>query len=155
MELLLLRHADAATTAASDDLRPLSEKGRGQARRMGRFCREHEICPEIILTSPLRRTKETAHLAAAELKCEVVEEPFLASGMTPASALDGLRSYNTFKTVMIVGHEPDFSLLAACLVGLKEADNLRVRKATLIGMDVESLRPGGACLEFMVPARVV
>ena len=154
MQLLLLRHADAETVAPSDEARPLSDKGRNQAKRLGRFCGEHDIRPEIILASPLLRTRETAKIVAMELGCEIVTESFLSSGATPPEIFDGLRGYR-FDRVMIVGHEPDFSHLAATLLGLPDSAALRIRKATLVGLEVETFRPGCARLEFFIPARLV
>ena len=89
-----------------------------------------------------------------ELGCETVTEAFLTSGATPSEMLDGLRGYR-FERLMIVGHEPDFSQLAATLLGLPDSAALRIRKATLVGLDVETFRPGCARLEFFIPARLV
>ena len=154
MQLLLLRHADAATSAASDDLRPLSEKGRSQAKRVGAFCREHDLKPELILTSPFRRAEETAHIVASEIKGEVTLAAFLASGMTPPAALDALRAYTRFDCIMLVGHEPDLSLLAASLLDVADNASIRIRKATLAGIECDTLRPGGGELEFLLPAKL-
>ncbi len=155
MQLLLLRHADAVPSAPTDDARVLSEKGRNQARRMGRFCLERDLGVEVILSSPFLRAEETAQLVAAEVGREAMLASFLASGMTPAAAMEELRAYGRFECVMVVGHEPDLSLLAATLIGLPDSRAIRVRKATLVGLDVEALRPGGARLEFLVPARLI
>ena len=153
MQLLLLRHADAETDAPTDEARPLSDKGRSQARRVGEFCNEHGLCPEIILASPLLRAMETARIVAREVGCEMVKEPFLASGASAASILDGLKGYR-FDGMMIVGHEPDFSHLAAALLDVTDPAALHIRKATLIGLDVDTFRPGGARLDFLIPVRL-
>ena len=155
MRLLLLRHADAESSAPSDDLRPLSEKGRSQAGRVGRFCAARSICPELILVSPFLRADETARIVAKELERECVLAAFLASGMTPAAALEGLRAYLKFDCLMLVGHEPDFGQLAATLLGLPDPGALHIRKASLTCLDVDSLRPGGARLDFLVPAKLM
>jgi phosphohistidine phosphatase len=154
MNLFLLRHADADTRAARDDDRRLSEKGINQAKRVGRFCRAQEIIPERILTSPVIRARETADLFAAEIGGVSVElAPFLACGMEPERALRELKAWENVESVMIVGHEPDFGLLITRLLGLGENGRIRVRKASLILLEVAALRPGGARLEFSVPAR--
>jgi len=155
MELLLLRHADAAPSAGNDDLRPLSDKGRQQAQRVARFCKERELQPDIILSSPFLRTEETAQILSGELKCEIVLSAFLASGMMPSAAMEELRAALRFKCVMLVGHEPDLSSLAGTLLGAGNPGALRMRKATLLGLDVESLTCGGANLEFLIPAKLM
>ena len=155
MQLLLLRHADAVPTARTDDLRPLSDKGRQQARRVARFCRERELQPDIILTSPFLRTEETAQIVAQELECELVLTSFLASGMMPFAAMEELRAYLRFECVMLVGHEPDLGALAGALLGAGNRGAIRMRKATLAGLAVDAIASGGAHLEFLVPAKLM
>src|SRR5687767_9827069 len=117
MDLFLLRHANADTKADTDDERPLSEKGIAQSRKVARFCELHQLVPEMILTSPLRRARETAEIVVSHLRVELLVVPWLASGMEAETALNELKSYDRFARLMIVGHEPDFSELAAHLLG--------------------------------------
>lgn len=155
MHLLLLRHADAVPSARTDDLRPLSEKGRQQAKRVARFCKERGIVPDLILASPFLRTEETAQIVGEELKCEIVLSAFLASGMMPFAAIEELRAYQRFDCVLLVGHEPDLSALAGTLLGAGHLGAVRMRKATLAGLALEALTPGGAQLEYLVPAKLM
>ena len=155
MQLLLLRHADAVLSARTDDLRPLSDKGRQQARRVARFCKERNLQPDLILSSPFLRAEETARIVAEELKGEMVLTAFLASGMLPFAAMEELRAYTRFETVMLVGHEPDLSSLAGALIGAGNPGALHIRKASLTGLVVEGFHCGGAQLEFLVPAKLM
>src|SRR5688572_30548172 len=118
MELFLLRHADADTPASSDSARRLSEKGIEQANKVARFCEAHQLAPELILTSPVRRAHETAQIVAGHLRTELIVAQWLACGMRPETALAELQGHDRFSSVMIVGHEPDFSGLAAHLLGI-------------------------------------
>lgn len=153
MDLFLLRHANADTKAATDDERPLSDKGIAQSRKVARFCETGEILPEIILTSPLRRARETAEIVAGHLQIELIIVPWLAAGMDATTALRELRGYDRFTRVMIVGHEPDFSELAAHLLG-GEAQ-LHLRKGSLTHFEVRQFRAGAARLEFSLPPRLI
>lgn len=155
MQLLLLRHANADTVAVVDDERPLSSKGREQAHKVASFCKRNDLAPALILTSPLRRADETARIVSRELGVELVTEDWLASGMEPAAALEGLKQYQSHETVMIVGHEPDFSTLAAWLTGLPDSSNIHIRKASLTALDLQSLQEGTARLEFSIPCRLM
>jgi phosphohistidine phosphatase len=155
MRLYLLRHANAAASASTDSARPLTEKGLAQAARVAFFCRDRGIAPELILTSPFVRAEQTAAMVAAELGRETVAASFLASGMRPAVALEELRGYGRFDPVLLVGHEPDLSLLTATLLGLPDSQTLRIGKATLVALDVDALQPGGARLEFLIPEKFV
>ena len=164
MQLFLLRHAEAEPDAANDEARTLTAKGSKQAESIGRFCREHGFVPEMILSSPLTRAKETARLVARELdlpKLVRIEE-FLRAGMTAERAFSGLREFfvevmkreksSEKASIMLVGHEPDFSKLAAVLIGGR-AEGIHFRKATLMGVTLQELKPGAGTIEFLIPAK--
>ena len=156
MLLYLLRHADADTYAANDDDRILSEKGVAQAQRVASFCRERALIPRLVLASPLIRARQTAEYFISAFPGLVIQVcPFLASGMTADSALRELRPYASAESVMIVGHEPDFSELAARLVGMTESRRFRVRKASLTLLNVSEFAPRGATLEFSLPCKLM
>ena len=153
MELYLLRHADADTIAETDDARPISEKGIGQARKVARFLEARELDKVRVLASPLRRTHETAEIVARHLGAELLVVPWLKSGMRPQTALEQLREYAEEKAVMLVGHEPDLSSLIAHLLGMASGDRIEIRKASLTRLTVDALEAGGARLDFSVPCR--
>jgi phosphohistidine phosphatase len=155
MLLYLLRHANADTVAERDDDRALSEKGEEQARNVARFCDERGLKPEVILTSPLRRTQQTAAPVGKKLGADILIAPWLASGMMPESATAELGAYLQFESVMIVGHEPDFSLLIAHLLGLPDHARFIVRKASLTLLEFRSARAGGAFFHFSLPHRLM
>ena len=155
MLLYLLRHADADTLAEDDAARCLSEKGIAQAKKVARFCRDHEIAPALVMSSPLRRAHETALIVSAHLKVELVVEPWLAPGMHPERAMEELRGRRERESVMIVGHEPDFSRFAAHALGLPGEDRIILRKASLTLIDLEGFRPAAARLKFSLPCRLM
>ncbi len=155
MLLYLLRHADADTIAPSDDARPLSEKGLDQAKKVARFCEAHDMHLSLIFTSPLRRAHETAKPVAAALRTELIVAPWLASGMHPEGALEELRACRSQSSVMLVGHEPDFSQLAAYLLGLPTNNAIHVRKASLTLLELDVFRAGAASLQFSLPCKLM
>ena len=111
MRLVLVRHAEAAP-GEPDELRALTPQGHEQARELGRRLRAEGIEPDAVLTSPLLRARETgAALGFGEP--EALEE--LAPGATP----DGVRAAIARRgdTVVVVGHQPDCSLITAALRG--------------------------------------
>ena len=154
-QLYLLRHADADTIAPSDDERFLSEKGIVQAQRVARFCEAHGIAPQIVFTSPLRRAHQTAAIVAEKLHTELRTVRWLACGAQPAATLQQVQEYRTAPALMLVGHEPDLSFLAAHLLGASDSANIHVRKASLLAFTVFEFQVGGARLEFSLPARMV
>jgi phosphohistidine phosphatase len=155
MQLILLRHADANTEAATDEERRLSLKGLEQARKVAQFCEARSLKPALVLTSPVRRAHETALLVSDHLKTELVVAPWLSCGMEPETALRELAEHRAEESVMIVGHEPDFSGLIAWLLGMAGNSRLHIRKASLTLIDVPALRQAAGRLEFSLPCRLM
>ena len=155
MQLYLLRHADADTVAPSDDERFLSEKGMMQAQRVARFCEAHDFRPDFILTSPLRRAHQTAAVVADKLGAKLRTVNWLSAGTAPETVVHELKEYRGHAAVMLVGHEPDFSHLAAYLVGAHEAGNIRIRKASLTQFIVMDFTAAGSRLEFSIPVKLL
>ncbi len=119
MQLYLVRHAEAAG-GEPDELRPLTPAGREQARSLGERLRDSGVRPNAILTSPLLRARETAAALGRELGLEAMPDERLAPGATAdavASAVEGRGD-----TVIVVGHQPDCSRIAAALSGEEESD---------------------------------
>jgi phosphohistidine phosphatase len=115
----LLRHGDAED-GSPDSERPLSEKGRKQSRAAGAALRRLRVRPDACLTSPKVRAAETARLACAELDVDPELEPKLAGGPFDAEAL----AAGLGDDVLLVGHEPDFSMAVHSLTGAQ----VRLRK---------------------------
>lgn len=116
IRLHLVRHAHAVD-ATEDATRPLSDRGREQVRRLGKFLRPTDVFqPEEIWHSPLVRAQETATLLARHLRLEVplVLVPGLEPEDKPQAIARRLRSAT--RSVAVVGHEPHLSALASLLV---------------------------------------
>jgi len=154
MQLYLLRHAEAEEDPTNDEQRALTAKGEKQVRKVGRFCRSHSVIPDIILSSPLRRAEETARIFARELDVPniVQVEEFLRPGMTAKSTLSGLEKYLEKASVLLVGHEPDFSTLAGSLIGT-HAENIHFRKATLMSVSLPKMESGAGAIDFLIPVK--
>ena len=150
MTLYLLRHAEAERIAVSDAARALTSDGIAQSEKIARFCKKHAIAPEIVLTSPLIRAKRTAEIVISEIGASLEIAPWLASGMSPEIAVSELQAYAKLKSVMIAGHEPDFSRLAAHLLGLAERKQIHLRKGSLTAIEWNGQGSGKAKLEFLI-----
>jgi phosphohistidine phosphatase len=119
MKVYLVRHADAAP-GAPDELRPLTARGREQARELGERLRDEGVAPDVILTSPLLRARETGdELARATgSQAEPVEQ------LAPGASANDVRSAvaGRGERVVVVGHQPDCGRAAAELAGGEEPD---------------------------------
>ena len=114
MQLYLVRHAKA-DAGEPDELRPLSEDGQEQARQLGERLKADGIQPDIILSSPLLRARQTAEALARATGAEVEADERLAPGATA----DGVREAvaGRGERVVVVGHQPDCGQIAAALRG--------------------------------------
>lgn len=152
MTLLLIRHATAAAhgLVGGDFVRNLVEKGHEQSQRVGRFIKKHELTPDIVLSSPVLRAKETAKILAAEGCPKPIIKPWLACGMRPEIALEELKAYQQFNRVAMVGHEPDFSALVEHILGA-ETYSIRVKKASIISLELGR----HSSLDFSIPCKLL
>ena len=152
MTLLLIRHATAAAhrLAGGDFVRNLVEKGHEQSQRVGKFLKKHELTPDIVLSSPVLRAKETAKILAEEGCPKPVIEPWLACGMGPEVALQELKAYQKFNRVAMIGHEPDFSALVEHILGA-ETYSIRVKKASIISLELGRY----PILNFSIPCKLL
>ena len=152
VELGLLRHAHAGDPAAwdqPDDLRPLTNKGRQQAERLGRFLAAAGFVPDAVLTSPRIRARETAELVADSLGMSVWIDPRLGSFLDLATVEAILDDAGGPGRPVLVGHDPDFSDLLVLLTG---SPGLRMRKGAFALLNVERpLTLGSAELRWLVP----
>ena len=152
MELGLLRHAHAGDPESwdrPDELRPLTEKGRQQAERLGRLLAAAGFVPDVVLTSPRVRARETAELVAGRLGVDVRIDPRLADHLDLATVDSILDVAGMPDRPILVGHDPDFSDLLGSLTG---SPGLRMRKGAFALLDVERpLTPGSAELRWLVP----
>lgn len=143
MDLIILRHGKAEDYHPSGDTgRELVEKGRIQSRDAGNLLKSAEMLPELVLSSPLVRARQTAEefCAVAGLPSPTVV-PWLAAGMHPETALNELTAYKEFTRVAIVGHEPDLSELIQWLLGAR-GSSIEVKKGSI------------SCLRIYPPARL-
>lgn len=156
MLLYLLRHAEAEPHRADDFSRKLTDKGEKQSFKVGSFMADRGLKPELILTSPVLRAKQTASIAAKALKTDApTEVPWLACGMNPERALSELAGYAKLESVMIVGHEPDFSALVAHLLDLGSSGSVNVSKASLTGIEIVRPVAGSGVLRFLIPVKML
>ena len=132
----LLRHAEAED-GSPDEARRLTKKGEEQARAAGRALAALGIKLELCLASPRVRAQQTAQLACEPLGVEVSVEQRLSGGpFDPEELAAGLDE------VLLVGHDPDFSMAVHNLTGAQ----VRMKKGGLAGIEKGELkvllRPG-------------
>jgi phosphohistidine phosphatase len=146
--LWLLRHAEAADGFPDDD-RPLNDRGIRQAEAAGRALARLGTNIDACLSSPKLRALQTAKRACEPLGVEVtVERRLSGEPFDAAELIAGLGD------VLLVGHDPSFSLLLHDLTGVQA----RMRKGGLAGIAkgelVTLLRPNELSAIAMTSERV-
>jgi phosphohistidine phosphatase SixA len=110
VRLFLVRHAHS-DPGDPDELRPLSARGRDEARALAeRLAAER---PELVLTSPLLRARETAGAIAQAGGTELRVDERLAPGAAAGDLVEAVEGAGA--TVVAVGHQPDCSEIAFAL----------------------------------------
>jgi phosphohistidine phosphatase len=110
LRLFLIRHADAES-GEPDELRRLSSEGHEQARALGKQLADEGIRPDALLTSPLLRARETGEALAEALACTSEPSDALAPGASATTVREAVEGRG--ETVIVVGHQPDCSQIAA------------------------------------------
>ncbi len=156
MLLTIVRHAEAEDRAPSDAERPLTDKGRRQAKRLGKRLAESGCRPARILTSPYLRAAQTAEILAAELKPAQgwTEAEVLACGLRPGEAC-ALIEEHFGGDLLLVGHEPDLSALCAHLLGLPNPGNFEMKKGAAAVFELTAARSEEAVLLALLPPKYV
>jgi phosphohistidine phosphatase len=114
MDLILWRHAEALEMREVDDDadRALTPKGERQAQRVATWLNRQLPASTRVLSSPTRRTLQTA--AALDRKIKTM------SVLAPDGSVEGLlhavRWPDAREPVLVVGHQPTLGLAAAYLL---------------------------------------
>jgi len=161
MLLVFLRHGPAGHADASrwpdDRDRPLTSRGTARTRRAAKGLSALLGKVDRVWTSPLVRAHATANLlveaCGGETPLDVVEE--LAPG---GRALPLLREWVRRAqggTLVVVGHEPDLSDLAAALSGLKTG-GLTLKKSGAAAVEFAAGASASAGqLLWLLPPRIL
>lgn len=145
----LLRHAIAlprGTHGVQDKDRPLTEKGRKRMEQEAvGICRIAKTF-DVILTSPYKRAYETAMITAHAMgRTDALRICDALKPGTPYKTLvNALASYADRESMLLVGHEPDMSLITAMLINMPEP-NIDFKKGSLCCIEIDGIplpRPG-------------
>lgn len=122
--LLLLRHAKSSwdNDGLTDYERPLNDRGRRDAPRMGKLIRREGLTPDLVVASSAKRAATTAELVALEfsLASEILytDKLYLAE---PETYIALARQLNDeVNSLMMVGHNPGIQELVDWLTGQDE-----------------------------------
>ena len=153
--LYLLRHAKSSWKDASlaDFERPLKDRGREAAERMGRFVASKKVNISTLISSPSVRTRETVEifLRHARLKVEPLfdQRIYEASLATLAQVVSEIPADN--KSAMLVGHNPGMEELLAFLTHeTRHMPTGALARISLDGVGWKEIGRGAGKLEWYV-----
>src|SRR3954451_5739876 len=116
--LVLVRHAKTEQ-GAPDLARELTDRGRRDAREIGRWLVAREITPDLAAVSPSVRTQQTWQIVAEQLRVappSVQDERIYLNEVT--DVLEVARSTaDSVGTLVVVGHNPSMHGCAVRLAG--------------------------------------
>jgi len=141
--IILVRHAKSGwSDLGLDDFdRPLNKRGKRNAPFMGQKLKEKQILPDLILSSPAKRAKKTA-IAIAKTIDYPKKKIVFDDNMYHSDArylLELVRNQDDEdKTIMLFGHNPDFSDFADILLKQNPVYNIPTTGIYCIRLDVDS-----------------
>ena len=158
-EICILRHGIAirrdADGSLDDSKRKLTPEGREKMEKIARGLQRLNLDLDWIVTSPLVRAVETAQIISDSFGSKVPLDlcDALRPGEPAEKVLQFLAKQPDRRRIMLVGHEPDLSMLAARLLGAGRDAGLAFKKGgcCLVLCDHLSLKMPGRLLWWMTP----
>lgn len=155
MKLYVMRHGTAEDHSATGDdaTRALTANGRDRVRDVARALSDASEAPRLVIASPLIRALQTAEIVHAHAKVETPLE--VNAVMAPrGDALSFVRDAAKAgkKRMMVVGHEPDVSILVASLLG--SPLEIGFAKSMVVSLRVPS-DEGDAKLRFVLDPKTL
>ncbi|MEO8510676.1 MAG: histidine phosphatase family protein [Chloroflexota bacterium] len=149
MILYFLRHGKAdEPRSADDDARALTDDGIAALRAAAPAWRRLNLRPDLVLSSPLARARQTAELVCEAVGGTPTIDDRLAPGATWGDFARAMAAQPDARRVLFVGHEPD---LSRAIVELTGASAIRMRKGGLACLEFYGVpEPGGAEIAWLI-----
>ena len=159
MNLFILRHASAGTSRANpiiDKKRPLDKEGKRHCLQLATLLNAQKTQFDLVISSPLKRSLQTAQLVATEMgyEAQVVQTAALAPSATAKDFQGLLHSIIAKENVLLVGHNPNLAMFLGTLLVPAGAvlPRIRLRKGTIAHV---TFNRGPATLQNLIDPRLV
>jgi phosphohistidine phosphatase len=157
MIIYFLRHGlaeDRAGWLADDTQRPLTKEGNEKLAQSAELLTRLSLGLDLIVTSPLVRAFQTAQIVAQRLDIvdKLIQDERLAPGFDLPRLSEVLTAHPGVETLMLVGHEPDFSETISDLIG---GGRVVCKKGGLARVDVASQSPLSGELIWLMPPKLL
>jgi phosphohistidine phosphatase len=158
MHLFFLRHGEAEERRPGlrDADRHLTPEGIAEMQMVAAGLAALDVKVDRVLSSPLPRALETAQIAAEALGISagsVVTDARLEAGAFRLGSLQSLLETEPRSArLLLVGHEPDFSMVVGQLVG---GAAIEFKKAGLARVEIDRVEPGHGVLRWLLTPQIL
>jgi phosphohistidine phosphatase len=146
MELFVLRHGEAGKrlpVRTRDTERSLTAEGKDEVDEVARAMSRLKIKPDQIISSPLKRSRETAAMVARALKkrdkVEIWDE--LKPEGSRQALYNRLSAFKVESSAVIVGHEPYLTQMINEVMSHQGAPKIVLKKGGLARLSIRSFNP--------------
>jgi phosphohistidine phosphatase len=137
--LYVLRHAKSSWDDAelADFDRPLNDRGETTAPFVGELMAENGFEPDLIVSSPAVRARETSRLVkeAAQMPAEIVYDDRIYEASPRTLQIVAASIDDRFASAMLVGHNPGMEGFVRLLTGRSE--EMPTTALAVIDLDIE------------------
>jgi len=139
MQVLIMRHGDAALEAASDAERPLTVRGRDESRLMASWLSSKIVDTDRVLVSPYSRARQTLDIMRDALVLPDGEE--ILPELTPGGDVEMICCYlqalanEGLGTVLVISHLPLVGYLVANLCADEKAPMFATSAVACVELD--------------------
>ncbi len=156
MKLFFLRHGIAAEQgqwSERDFDRPLTSDGIARMEREAKGIAALSLGIDAVVTSPLVRSRQTAEIVAdrLDLRGALVEDERLGAAFS-FELLPAILADHPGDAVLLVGHEPGFSVTLGRLVG---GAHVEVKKGALAGVELAPSGSPRGMLVCLIPPKAL
>ena len=159
-ELILIRHAKSSwSNPLLDDFeRPLNKRGEKNAPFMAKVLKQKGLTPDLIISSPSIRTKQTLDYFIQEFdyKGEIIFEESIYEAPFE-NLLKVIKNIDDkYKTIFLFGHNPGLNDLVDFLIGNFE-ENIPTSGVLQLNFDIkkwENLKEKIGILEFFIYPKI-
>jgi phosphohistidine phosphatase len=160
MKLYIVRHAIAVprgTPGIQDDERPLTEEGVRKMRQAAEGLRILDYVPDLILSSPLVRARQTAEILLEAFGKNITLK--LLSTLAPSAGKKELygsieASAKMRKSLMLVGHQPSLGEIAGEIAWGSPGFAIELKKGGACFIEIERFGdpPKGSLVTLLTPS---
>lgn len=150
MKLYFMRHGEASDDAPSDELRPLTEKGKERIHNAAKVLQKMNVSFDYIYASPRVRARQTADIVAKVLgnQVEIRDEVNFHLNVDRLKHL--LLEKSEEARILFVGHNPSMSELIQAITGA----NVNLKTGSVARVDLYPPAIRGAQLKWLISPRI-